>query len=160
MENRNEVEMRSTMEYRLGMLKERTEPFEFLAAGLRLMANVQQDVSISVPNCIPPKNELPTKDAVRTYILAMINETCELLQELDWKPWKSKNTIDIPKVVDEFADILAFQGIIIHYLNLLGITPNMLAEGYRLKSIKNIERLFGMHESEYKQLGLFESEGK
>jgi dimeric dUTPase (all-alpha-NTP-PPase superfamily) len=123
-----------------------------LAMGLSFLQRVQKVVSSPVSGAIPADGMLPTKDAIRTYTLAMIVETSEFLQTLNWKPWKDMKNLDKDRVVDEFADILAFQGIIIHYLFCLGITPGELAEAYAKKSITNIERFLGEHGDEYKQV--------
>ena len=94
-------------------------------------------------------------DAIRTYVLAMTVELMEFVQTLDWKPWKQKSNLDIERIVDEFADILAFQGVLIYYLYLLGISPEMIELGYRKKSIENIDRFLGKKDAEYKQPSLF-----
>jgi hypothetical protein len=123
-----------------------------LAIGLQFLRGVQKIVSAPVPGAIPADGMLPTKDAVRTYTLAMIVETSEFLQTLNWKPWKDMKNLDKDRIVDEFADILAFQGILVHYLFCLGITPGELAEAYAKKSVVNIERFLGEHGEEYRQV--------
>lgn len=125
-----------------------------LESALHSMKDIQHAVSGPVQGCIPLEGELPSKDAIRTYVLAMAVELMEFVQTLDWKPWKQKSSIDVERVVDEFADILAFQGVLVYYLNLYGITPEMLSEGYRKKSIENIDRFLGNRGAEYKQLSL------
>jgi hypothetical protein len=125
-----------------------------LSKGLYAIATIQKDVSSSVPGCIPEPGKFPDKQSVAAYTLAMIVETTEFLQTLPWKPWKTTTAIDRERVIDEFADILAFQGILVHYLNCYGITCDDLAEGYRKKSIVNIQRFMGQHSKEY-QMPLF-----
>lgn len=126
-----------------------------LENALHVLKDTQSTVSLPVEGCIPAPGELPSKDALRTYVLAMQVELMEFVQTLDWKPWKQKYNIDVERVVDEFADILAFQGVLIYYLYLFGITPEMLSEGYRKKSIENIDRFLGNKGAEYKQPSLF-----
>lgn len=119
-----------------------------ITAALYDLGSIQSRVSSVVPGCIT--GGTPTKDQIRTYGLAMMIEMAEFIQTLDWKPWKQK-TIDRPVVIDEFADILAFMGIIILYLKELGITPLDLAQGYQKKSVTNINRFLGLQGLEYLQ---------
>jgi hypothetical protein len=142
----------SILRGRLSILQSNVhKDIEALTEGLETLRHTQGDVSLPVPGCIPAGGELPTKEAVCTYTLAMIVEITEFIQTLDWKPWKKKSKIEREKVIDEFADILAFQGILIYYLNQMGITPEDLARGYRDKSIVNIRRFMGEFEAEYSQ---------
>jgi len=127
-----------------------------LRDALTSIANIQGIVSSPVRNCIPEKDEPVTKDMLRTYVLAMTVELMEFLQTLDWKPWKNKAVINEERVIDEFADILAFQGVIIYYLRRMGITPERLAKGYAKKSVENISRFLGERELEYRQANLFD----
>lgn len=122
------------------------------------LIETQKIVSLPVEGCIPDEGELPTKDAIRTYVLAIIVELSEFVQTLDWKPWKSKDRLDTERIIDEFADILAFMGIILHYLSLYGIWPEDLANGYSKKSIENIDRFIGNRKIEYVQQSLFDKE--
>lgn len=114
-----------------------------LQRGLEYLLDIQSVTSAINPDCIPAVDELPTKDQLRTYFLAMMVETGELLQELNWKPWKKDKTIDKARVVDEFADILAFLGILITYLNRLGMSTDDLAAAYVSKTRVNINRFLG-----------------
>jgi dimeric dUTPase (all-alpha-NTP-PPase superfamily) len=129
------------------------EPLD-LALGLSFLANVQAVVSKSVQDAIPEINELPSKDSIRTYVLAMIVELAEFVQTLDWKPWKNKRDIDYARVLDEFADVLAFQGILILYMNRMGLASMDIAEAYNRKSIVNMQRFLGEHGNEYVQNSL------
>jgi len=132
------------------------QPLMDLSTALTTLAVVQEIVSKPVLGCIPPDGELPSKDAIRTYALALQIELSEFVQTLDWKPWKDKPEINKDRVIDEFADMLAFLGVIIYYLKRMDITPRQLADGYSRKSIVNIERFLGEHGVEYKQSSLFE----
>jgi hypothetical protein len=154
-------EIHSILKGRLQLLHEDPhKDVEALTEGLETLRHIQGDVSLPVPGCIPAAGSLPTKEAVCEYTLAMIVEITELLQTTDWKPWKTKTVIDHDKVIDEFADVLAFQGILIYYLNAMGISPEQLAEGYRRKSIINIQRFMGQHSREYQQVLFTEEELK
>jgi NTP pyrophosphatase (non-canonical NTP hydrolase) len=108
-----------------------------LLFGLRDLAIIQEHVSGLVPDAVT--SDKPTKDQIRTYFLALIKEEMELMDELGWKPWKD-TPVDSGKIVDEFADVLAFLGLIIHYLDQMGISQHMLAKGYIVKTIRNYHR--------------------
>lgn len=95
-----------------------------------------------VPGAIT--NAPPTPDQIRTYFLALIVETVELMNELPgWKPWKKPKLMNPEYVMDEFADILAFLGVILNYLRELGIDPADLADAYARKTNINIARFNG-----------------
>jgi dimeric dUTPase (all-alpha-NTP-PPase superfamily) len=119
---------------------------EALTRGLAVLEEVQAMVSLPVPGAIPAPGELPTKDAVRTYTLAMIVEIAEWVQTLDYKPWKNHDatsyiTEEENVVAEEFADILAFLGVLVLYMHRFGITPAMIAQAYVQKSKVNIQRI-------------------
>lgn len=116
-----------------------------LVLGLSLLLDVQRNVSALVPGAVNEANkdtglvEPPTKDQIRTVYTALSVELAELIQELDWKPWKNKvpNTVNI---ANEFADILAFLGLLIFYLNSMGVSPYTLVKAYVEKTETNINR--------------------
>ena len=112
-------------------------------AGLRGLLRMQSEVSAGHPPDIPEPGEEASPEQIRSVMLALSVELAELTQELDWKPWKQKERVDVEKVCDEFADVLAFLGLLVVYLGRLGATPEMLARAYRLKSALNIARLNG-----------------
>ncbi len=114
-----------------------------LGAGLKLLKLTQEVVSSTLPNCIPELGEQPSPDQLRTYFLALNVELGELLQELNWKPWKEPREIDKPRVIDEFADVLAFMGILLVYLDRMGVSTSDLVAGYQKKTDINIQRLTG-----------------
>jgi hypothetical protein len=116
--------------------------------GLTSLRDNQAIVSRPVAGAIPLPGVAIDKDALRTYILAMMIETAEFCQTLPWKPWKD-GAIDKERTADEFADILAFMGVILVHLNRMGITPAMLGEAYRKKSVVNIQRFLGDKGAEY-----------
>ena len=117
-----------------------------LTLGLESLMRVQKEVSGGVPGAIPAPGLYPSKDAVRTYSLALITEIAEWLQDLDTRPWKNDLTeaapvVDNDTLAEEFADMLAFLGILIYYMNQWGIPPERLASAYVAKSNINIERI-------------------
>ena len=135
-----------------------------LTEGLGMLALNQKVISQGDPECIPPEGQAPSKDAVRSYALALMIEVAEFTQELDWKPWKTKQLVDQERVADEFADILAFLGIILIYLDRMGISPSVLARAYNHKSKINIDRFISRHsatapaDGNWKQGSLFDTE--
>ena len=85
-----------------------------------------------------------TPENVRTFFLAWQQELHELMNEFpNWKPWKPAKTIDKRRIIDEYADVLAFQALITSYIRKLGITPFDLTYGFINKSKTNVERLQG-----------------
>ena len=114
-----------------------------LASGLKFLQDVQSVSSALTKDCIPPRGKKPSKDNVRTYSLALMIELGEFVQELNWKPWKEDKEINKIRVADEFADILAFLGILIVYMDAFGISPTDLARAYLSKTEVNIDRFLG-----------------
>jgi hypothetical protein len=123
---------------------EEPEDIAYLKAGLVTLFNTQMTVSSLVDGCIPEVGTHASPDQLRTYFLALMVEMMELLQELSWKPWKNEKPVNSARVADEFADVLAFLGVLIIYLDSLGVPPDMLAGAYAAKSRVNIERMLGM----------------
>lgn len=112
-----------------------------LGRGLQSLLDTQWLVSGMVDDALPHDGNPPSRDQVRTYFLAMIVELTELMNELNWKPWKkSEKQVDVEKVADEFADILAFLGVILNYLKNSGVDVHTLAAQYGRKSKVNIDR--------------------
>lgn len=84
----------------------------------------------------------------RTYVLAAFVELAEFIQVLPWKPWRdSVKEIDSDKLLDEFADVLAFIGVLITILGELGYTPDDIASAYISKEFVNVSRF----EDKYKE---------
>lgn len=91
-----------------------------------------------------PQDLAGGKDAMRAYFAAMVVELSELMQELDWKPWKTKEVIDKAAVADEFADFLAFAGVLTaNVMAQTGLTPDDLAQAFERKTSINIQRARG-----------------
>lgn len=109
-----------------------------LAEGLAVLAATQREVGKAIPGWVEGEPEY-----VRTTFLALMVETAELLQELNWKPWKADHPIDTSRAADEFADILAFLGYVVAWLEDAGIPIGQLAMQYQAKTKINIKRLAG-----------------
>ncbi len=117
-----------------------------LANGLDALVAVQRKVSAPVPGAVPEGSTFPTKDALRTYALATIVEIAEWVQTLDYKAWSNDKVLAAPRkadeiVLDEFADILAFIGILTLYMENWGMETEDIAHAYVLKSEENIRRI-------------------
>ncbi len=111
-----------------------------LEEALKVLAATQTRVSYPVPGCITP--EL-TEDQVRTYGFALIAEVVEFVNELGWKPWKLKKEPDVNAVATEFADILAFLGLLARFAIVAGASPEALAAAYQAKTRLNARRIAG-----------------
>ena len=109
-----------------------------LAEGLAVLAATQRKVGSVIPGWVEGD-----PNYIRTTFLALIVELSELLQELNWKPWKEPREIDLDKIVEEFADVLAFLGYIILWIEDMGKLPGHLAVAYQDKTEVNIKRLAG-----------------
>jgi len=85
-----------------------------------------------------------TEDVLRTYTLALMVEVGEFIQTLNWKPWRKihKQPSDAQriKVLDEFADILAFIGVLLTILDAYGFSVHDIANAYSRKERTNMER--------------------
>lgn len=116
--------------------------------GFRAWASNQAEVSGRLTGCVPPEGEYPTMENIRSYTLALFVELGEFLQEFSWKPWKrgGSSVRDRTRLLSEFADILAFVGLLIVYLNRLGFSTEDIVEAYAMKSSVNAERLDGKAE--------------
>lgn len=114
-----------------------------IALGLTALATVQSDVSAMVDGALPIDGSVPPIN-VLTYGYALIKEITELADELGWKPWKPRKPIDQSRVADEFADVLAFLGLITLYvMRLANLEPSDLAAAYLRKSDVNVARFSG-----------------
>ena len=113
-----------------------------LEEAIMVLAATQTIVSKPVPGCITEKL---TKDQVRTYGFAMIDEILEFCRVLGWKPWKLEAKVDKVRVAEEMADILAFLGILFRFAIQAGVSPRELAAAYADKSVVNIDRIAGQY---------------
>lgn len=115
-----------------------------LAGGIEFLSEVQAVVSGMVPGCI---SNPPTNGQIVEAAYAMIEEVHELVKEVGWKSWKANPVITdelVKRITDEYADVLAFQGLLTHLIMLrTGINAIELAEAYESKVTKNIKRFLG-----------------
>jgi NTP pyrophosphatase (non-canonical NTP hydrolase) len=114
-----------------------------IADGLLALAEVQEFVSGHVPSANPVTGNVGSEQ-VLTYGFALLKEVTELMDELQWKSWKPRKAVDTARAADEFADILAFLGLYVHYMRrLAGLAPEDLAAAYARKSQVNVDRFTG-----------------
>jgi dimeric dUTPase (all-alpha-NTP-PPase superfamily) len=75
---------------------------------------------------------------IKDLLLALIAEAIEVLNCINWKPWKSSRMlVDERRVLDEIVDCLHF---VCATSVILGITAHDLHSGYLTKMQENIKR--------------------
>ena len=112
---------------------------EQLESGLRVLVNEQRTVNEGRADQISG-----SKAAASMNGLALVVEVSELLQELNWKPWKGPKAVDREAVAMELADVLAFVGnLIIVVQAQTGLNMMEIVEAYRLKTNENVKRAEG-----------------
>lgn len=109
-----------------------------LEKGLQVLADVQWGIGKLVPGWVEGEPEF-----IRTTFLALTAEIYELLEHFNWRQWKDATEFDPVAAADEFADVLAFLGYVVIFLNQKGVSTAELARAYRLKSDINWQRLVG-----------------
>jgi NTP pyrophosphatase (non-canonical NTP hydrolase) len=76
----------------------------------------------------------PPAGQVHTYVTALLVEAGELMNELNWKPWKARRALDPARVLDEYADVVAFTLLVGAMLaDLLGVTLGDVEAAYAKK---------------------------
>ncbi len=71
--------------------------------------------------------------------LALMVETVEMLQELNWKPWKkTQHPVKMEKVKEELVDCLHF---LLELMIIWGMTPKEVFGAYQIKHGINKERI-------------------
>lgn len=114
--------------------------------GLYAIAALQAEVAEHIPGA-PRPGEPVTPTMVKTYCLAMVDETMELLHEFNWKPWKTPHELDATRIMKEMTDIIAFNGVLINMVcEAIGTTPLKIGMAYLGTTINNIERAQGQVE--------------
>lgn len=85
------------------------------------------------------------KEALNVAFTSLMVELGELAQELDIKPWKVRNTPPDPfKVADEFADVIAFFGVLmVNIMEQVGLDVYSFAKAFADKTEVNIARAQG-----------------
>lgn len=121
-----------------------------LAQGLNVLTSIQSNVSSPLIRedtsaSAAGLKHREWKEHIRTYGLALMMEVGELINELDWKPWKFRHEVDFENVVKEYSDVLAFLGIVTLLLErrFPGFTTAVAARKYIDVSLDNVERIKG-----------------
>lgn len=84
------------------------------------------------------RHETLLTQAIMTYITALQVELAEVLQELNWKPWKqTRKPVDMVKLKDELIDCLHFM---LELLIIVGITADEAYKLYWQKMQVNLTR--------------------
>jgi len=116
----------------------------FLAASFVELMQMQAEISAMVPGAV---TEEVTNKQITTTCFAMSGEIFELAQELGWKDWKENPPMteeQRQKVAEEFADIVAFFGLLLDLVTRrAGLQVTELVEAYFKKSSKNVARFLG-----------------
>lgn len=115
----------------------------YLSAALNFLEAEQRKLGYYFPGWAEGEPEF-----VRTTFLALIKEVAELMDWFDWKPWKvgpvGYTEGGKLEAAEEFADVLAFLGYIVLFLDKRGIQPSALAAAYVRKTAVNHRRLGGL----------------
>lgn len=112
-----------------------------IQAGIEALFEIHNQTNEMVKQGNSKLNDvLLEKDTIRTYVLALNVEVMEFLQTLDWKPWKNGTQESDERVLDEFADILAFIGVLITILKAMGFDESDITKAYISKEETNVAR--------------------
>ena len=113
-----------------------------LAKGITRLVNIQKRTSP-----IAGIDNEPTIELITAHAMGLMGETFELIQKLGWKYWKTNPEMTeeaIEDLAEEYADILAFLGLLtIHLCDKTGLTPAKLERAFLLKTQKNVKRFLG-----------------
>lgn len=120
------------------------EDYLGIGNGLERLKEVQRVVAGMVPDFI---GDGVTNEQITRTCFALSGEIFELAQELGWKTWKDNEEMtdeQREKIAEEFADVLAFLGILTHYVcERTELTTHQLQQAYFKKVEKNILRFSG-----------------
>lgn len=108
--------------------------------GMEALANTQLIVSGPVKDGLSG-----SRTAIVDYSFALTEEVHEIARELSWRPWRTPKPPDVEKVTEEFADLLAFLGVmIVNAATACGMRPaefaEMIAKQYGTVSVRNFNR--------------------
>jgi len=88
-------------------------------------------------------NPYSTEEWVQKKCLALMDETAELLNEVNYKWWKAPKELDKEAIHEELIDMLHFW---VSMCVDVGLTPERAFEIYRHKNNENIKRQDGKSE--------------
>ena len=120
-----------------------------ISDGLGRIKEVQRIVSAMVPDYV---TETVTNDQIARTCFALSGEIFELAQKLGWKTWKAAPKLTqkaIDDIAEEYADILAWQGLLtLLVCERTGLTTDELEIAYWNKTEKNMQRFEGTSEED------------
>lgn len=113
---------------------------KMIERGLQTIILAQRAISGQVPGALDGDRRA-TVDAA----YALIAEIHETVNETNWKPWKAQALPKPDRIIEEFADVLAFLGVFaINLAESCDMTPDLfvkkVAEQYYKTSFANLER--------------------
>lgn len=74
---------------------------------------------------------------LKTFTIALADESFEMLRLLNWKPWKNEKELDIDALKEEAIDALHF---LLQIFILLGMDADEVKETYKKKLKLNYDR--------------------
>ena len=99
----------------------------------------QKDLSLTFGDDFTKMSLEQKEEYTKDKVLALLDETHEVLREINWKSWKkTKKEIDQVKLLEELSDALHF------YINLClvwGFSAENVYEAYLKKDKENYKRI-------------------
>ena len=81
--------------------------------------------------------EANCNDMLKTFVIALADESFEMLHLLNWKPWKNEKELDIDALKEEAIDALHF---LLQIFILLGMDADEVLKCYKEKLEENYRR--------------------
>ena len=81
--------------------------------------------------------EADCNEMLKTFVIALADESFEMLHLLNWKPWKNEKELDIDALKEEAIDALHF---LLQIFILLGMDAEEVKKVYKKKLQINYER--------------------
>jgi len=92
--------------------------------------------------------EADCNEMLKTFVIALADESFEMLHLLNWKPWKNEKELDINALKEEAIDALHF---LLQIFILLGMDADEVLKCYKEKLEENYRRQ--REKAEYKAEG-------
>jgi len=81
--------------------------------------------------------EADCNEMLKTFVIALADESFEMLHLLNWKPWKNEKELDIDAIKEEAIDALHF---LLQIFILLGMDADEVLQCYKEKLEENYRR--------------------
>jgi len=81
--------------------------------------------------------EADCNEMLKTFVIALADESFEMLHLLNWKPWKNEKELDIDALKEEAIDALHF---LLQIFILLGMDADEVLKCYKEKLEENYRR--------------------